>query len=115
MYADDCCLMKEPAVNIGPTSYSTNTVNVGSTIAAPASGYYNCIEWAVFYSTNAHNIYILDGNTTAYSLLTYTASSPHQVQFQRGLCGTAATAMTVKDVSTLGTTVTVNYKGFVGR
>jgi hypothetical protein len=108
---------KEAVGDIGPAWVSGIAVTSGTavTLSSAGSGNYNCLDYFHVSSTNTYTVYILNGNTTAYSL-TFPSTITHDPNFNPPLCGSAATSMTLKVIpSASSTTINTSYKGMVGR
>lgn len=90
---------------IGPAS-STSQV----TLPSAGTGKRNCLTNLDVVSDTAFNLSVADGGTTIYQLALPAAGGiVRSWDFDDGLCGSAATAMTI---SVSAGTYRINYKGF---
>lgn len=90
----------------GPTIAS----NAISTIAAPPAGQRNCITNLIANSDAQFTLRVLDGATTAYSIVSSSGSTVIQAFDEATFCGTAATATYI---TVTGGNYTVTRTGFV--
>lgn len=109
---------REPLGNLGPTwlqNPSQTSASTATTVVSPGTLKYNCVDYVVATATNAFTVYVLDGNTTSYQVLN-AAGTVHNKDFTPSNCSPSATATTIKGESTTaGTSISVNFKGYVGR
>lgn len=111
--------LRESAGDLGPASQASLLIGTTSyntiTLSASGAGTRNCLDFFVAFSSNIYTAYVLDGNTTNYTL-TYPANTVLDKNFFPEFCGSLNTAMTLKVTAAVSsTTATINYKGFVGR
>jgi len=100
--------------DIGPATVTSTTTSNGITISTPTSSF-NCLEYIVVRSTNAYTLSVLNNETTFYQI-TKAASEEHLAPFSVSpICGSFATKLQIKAIPTSGSSVELNYKGYVGR
>lgn len=93
---------------IGPAYTTSNT-----TLAAAGTDERNCLDYAVWSSTNTITVFVLNGNTTFYSN-TVAANTPHAYPPNgEDVCGDLNSTMRINSsASPASTTIHTNYKGY---